>query len=459
MAAKKDRVPPHSLEAEVAVLGGILLEPAALDEVADVEPGDFYAQKHRLVYEAVLSLRKRGDPCDMIIITEELKSHGRLAEAGGAAYVSELTDRAVTSANIAYHARIVQDRARKRRLISSCTEILLKAYDGAEPAEELLDRAEAAVMAVARRRDARDLMAVGDLIPAFFEQVEKAYERGGHLVGRSSGFADLDSLTCGLEPEDMIVLGARPGMGKSAFAGALALEVADQGSAVAVFSLEMSNEQVLQRLVASRAGISLVRLRSGRLSAQEFPELAKASGSLSKLPIYLDDSPAINPLSLRAKARRLHKRSPLGLIVVDYVQLMTGSGDNREQEVSDCSRSLKQLAKELRCPVVVLAQLSREVERRNPPIPRPSDLRESGSLEADADKIIFLYRPAMWSERHRKEKPREAKAFVAKNRNGPTGTALLDFDPETATFHNATTAEEFAPGNGAEPPPEHWSER
>lgn len=457
MAKRKEISGPQAPEAERCVAAAAIMEAAALDELGDqVAPEDFADERLRLVYQTCLALRARGNPVDLVTITAELRrlESPLFVEEKPAAFCSGLTDTVVSMANVGFYAKLTRDAARLRRLISACRSIATEASKGGDGAA-LLDKAETQIMAISRGADVREMKLLADLIPRFFEQVEKAYERGGHLVGRSSGFADLDSLTCGFEPEDMIVLGARPGMGKSALAGAFALEIAEQGAAAAVFSLEMSNDQVLQRLVASRAGISLVRLRSGRLSAKEFPELAKAGGALSKLPIYLDDSPALTPLALRAKARRLHKKSPLGLIVVDYVQLMSGDGDNREQEVSDCSRSMKQLAKELRCPVVVLAQLSREVERRNPPIPRPSDLRESGSLEADADKIVFLYRPAMWSERHRKEKPREAKAFVAKNRNGPTGTALLDFDPETATFHNATYAEEPG-GNGAEPPPEHW---
>jgi replicative DNA helicase len=450
---------PSALEAERLVIGALLIEPKALDDVADlVTVADFYDARNATLYATILALRAKNEPADLVTVCDVLRRAGNLANVGGAAAVSEMTDAAITAANVRYYAKLVADRALLRSLIDAARRIARDAMTSTDSVELIVDRAEAAIMAAGRRSESSEMSRLGDLLDGFFEAIEKARERGGEMVGTPTGFTDLDRILCGLEPEELIVLGARPSVGKSALASAIARNVAGgigaagKGKPVAIFSLEMSKEQNIQRLVAAEAGVSLVRLRSARLQSEEFPELARAFGRLSDVPIFLDDTAALSPLAVRAKARRVHRKSPLGLVVVDYVQLMTGQGDNREQEVSACSRAMKQLAKDLRCPVLLLAQLSREVEKRKPPIPRPSDLRESGSLEADADKIVFLYRPALWSEKARKEKPREAFALVAKNRNGPTGSCRLDFDPEPATFRNA------AAEDAEEPPPEHWSE-
>ncbi|MGH7896469.1 MAG: replicative DNA helicase, partial [Candidatus Binatia bacterium] len=388
------KVPPHSLEAEAAVLGGVLLDNTALDRVAEVvSADDFYRDAHRKIFRAANDLSQRSEPIDLLTLTEALKTRGELADVGGAAYVSELADRALTAANIQYHARIVREKAILRGLIATAAEIVSRGYEGREDVPRFVDEAEQAIYQIAERRTRGSFTRIGDMITDTFKQIEQLYERKELVTGLPTGFTDIDKMTAGLQPSDLIIVAGRPSMGKTSFCLNIAEHVAiEKGIGVAVFSLEMSKEQLVLRMLCSQAQVDLSKVRTGYLAQKDFPRLASAAGRIHDAPIYVDDTPALSALELRAKARRLKrdKEAKLGLIIVDYLQLMRGSGtrdESREQEISQISASLKALAKELKLPVIGLSQLNRQVESRNPPKPRMADLRESGAIEQDADVI------------------------------------------------------------------------
>jgi len=435
------KVPPHSLEAEAAVLGAILLENAALDRIADVVSAeDFYREVHRKVFRAALDLSERSEPIDLLTLTEALRTRGELAEIGGAAYISELADRALSAANIQYHARIVREKAILRGLISTASEIVTRGYEAREEVGRFVDEAEQAMYQIAEKRARGAFTRVGDLITDTFRQIEQLYERKEMVTGVPTGFTDLDRMTAGLQPSDLIIVAGRPSMGKTSFCLNIAEHVAiEKGIGVAVFSLEMSKEQLVLRMLCSQARVDLSKVRTGFLAQKDFPRLAEAAGRIHDAPIYVDDTPALSALELRAKARRLKrvKEANLGLIVVDYLQLMRGSGsrdESREQEISQISGSLKALAKELQVPVIALSQLNRQVEGRNPPKPRMADLRESGAIEQDADVIAFIYRDELYNPQSRDQGV--AEILVAKQRNGPTGDVRLAFRSEFTRFEN-----------------------
>jgi replicative DNA helicase len=434
------KVAPQSLEAEVAVLGGILLDPTAIDRVVEAIAGDdFYREAHRKIFRAALDLVERQQPVDLITVTELLKTRGELAEVGGAAYISELTDRAVTAANVGYHARIIRHKSVLRRLIGTATEIITGSYEGQENVDEFVDQAEHAIFEIAEKKIGKGFVRAGDLMGETFKHIEQMYERKEMVTGVATGFTDLDRKTAGLQRSDLIIVAGRPSMGKTAFALGIAEHAAIQSEVgVGIFSLEMSREQLVLRMLCSQAGIDLNRLRTGFLKASEFPELAKAAGRISGAPIFIDDTPAISSLELRAKARRLmrDKSANLGLIVVDYLQLMRGAGstDSREQEISEISRSLKALAKELQIPVIALSQLNRQVENRQPPKPRMADLRESGAIEQDADVILFIYRDEVYHPDSVEKGI--AEIIIGKQRNGPIGEVKLAFISEYTRFEN-----------------------
>ncbi len=448
------RVPPQSLEAEESVLGGIMLDNAALDRVVElVQPDDFYRGAHRKVYRAMLELSERSEPVDLITLSEVLKARGELGDIGGDAYLAELTERVPTAANVAHHARIVRERSILRGLIEAATEIAARGYQSADRVDELLDRAEQLIFGIQERKVKPAFARMADILVDSIKTIERLYEHKQAVTGVPTGFADLDNKTAGLQPSDLIIVAGRPSMGKTAFCLGIAQHAALQAdTGVAIFSLEMAKEQLAMRMLCSEARVDLARVRTGHLSEREFPRLAMAAGRLADAPIYIDDTPALSVLELRAKARRLKRdaAAKLGLVVVDYIQLMRSSEgrDNREQEISEISRSLKALAKELHVPVVALSQLNRQVENRTPPVPRLADLRESGAIEQDADVICFLYRDEYYNPEDT-DKQGITEVHVAKQRNGPIGKVELTFLKEFTRFENREVAPEDEIGGGS----------
>jgi len=445
------RVPPQSLEAEESVLGGIMLDNTVIDGVVGMlQPEDFYRGAHRKLFRAMVDLSERSEPVDLITLAESLKTRGELAEVGGASYLAELTERVPTAANAVHYARIVRERAILRGLIAASTEIATRGYQASDNVDELLDRAEQLIFGIQERKVKQAFARLSEILVDSIKTIERLYEQKQAVTGVPTGFADLDALTAGLQPSDLIVVAGRPSMGKTA----LCLNIAEHAAlradvGVAIFSLEMAKEQLAMRMLCSEARVDLARVRTGHLSDREFPKLAMAAGRLGDAPIYIDDTPALSVLELRAKARRLKRdaASKLGLVVVDYIQLMRSSEgrDNREQEISEISRSLKALAKELHLPVVALSQLNRQVESRTPPVPRLADLRESGAIEQDADVICFLYRDEYYNPEDT-EKQGVAEVHVAKQRNGPIGKIELTFLKEYTRFENREVAPEDASG-------------
>jgi len=452
MAEGGGRVPPQNLDAEESVLGAILLDNTAIDRVTGVlQPDDFYRENHRKIYRAMQALADRSEPADLVTLGEQLRSRGELADVGGAAYLAELAERVPTAANVAHYARMVRDKAVLRNLIGTATSIAERGYGG-QDVKELLDRAEQEIFALSEREVRPAFVRLDGLLNSTFDTIERLFEQKQSVTGVPTGFVDFDRLTAGLQPSDLIIVAGRPSMGKTALCMNIAENAALKSDAgVAIFSLEMSKEQLAMRMLCSQAHVDLKRVRTGHLNDNEFSELAKAAASLSEAKIYIDDTPALTVLELRAKARRL-SRDPaanLKLVIVDYLQLMRSSEgkDSREQEISEISRSLKALAKELHVPVIALSQLNRQVENRTPPVPRLSDLRESGAIEQDADVIMFIYREEVYDEDTTRKGI--AEIIIAKQRNGPLGNIDLAFLREFTRFENyELAAEEPAPGAG-----------
>jgi len=445
MAEVGGRVPPQSVDAEESVLGAILLDNTAIDRVTGVlQPDDFYRESHRKIYRAMQALADRSEPADLVTLGEVLRGRGELTDVGGAAYLAELAERVPTAANVAYYAKLVRDKAVLRNLITTATSIAERGYAGQE-VKELLDRAEQEIFALSDREVRPAFVRLDGLLNSTFDTIERLFENKQAVTGVTTGFADLDRLTAGLQPSDLVIVAGRPSMGKTALCMNIAENAALKADAgVAIFSLEMSKEQLAMRMLCSQAHVDLKRVRTGHLNDAEFGELAKAAANLSEAKIFIDDTPALTVLELRAKARRL-SRDPtanLKLVIVDYLQLMRSSEgkDSREQEISEISRSLKALAKELHLPVLALSQLNRQVENRHPPKPRLADLRESGAIEQDADVIAFIYREEVYDE----DTPRKgiAEIIVAKQRNGPLGNVDLAFLREYTRFENYEMAPE-----------------
>jgi len=439
MAEAGGRVPPQNVDAEESVLGAILLDNTAIDRVAGVlQPDDFYRESHRKIYRAMQALTERGEPADLVTLGELLRTRSELADVGGAAHLAELAERVPTAANVAYYARLVRDKAVLRNLITTATSLAERGYAG-QDVKDLLDRAEQEIFALSDREVRPAFVRLDGLLNATFDTIERLFEQKQAVTGVPTGFVDLDRLTAGLQPSDLVIVAGRPSMGKTALCMNIAEHAALKGDAgVAIFSLEMSKEQLAMRMLCSQAHVDLKRVRTGHLNDHEFGELAKAAAGLSEAKIFIDDTPAMTVLELRAKARRL-SRDPaanLKLVIVDYLQLMRSAEgkDSREQEISEISRSLKALAKELNLPVLALSQLNRQVENRHPPKPRLADLRESGAIEQDADVIAFIYREEVYDE----DTPRKgiAEIIVAKQRNGPLGTVDLAFLREFTRFEN-----------------------
>jgi replicative DNA helicase len=448
------RVPPQSLDAEQSVLGGILLDNGALDRVIElIGPDDFYREAHRKIYRAMVYLSERSEPADLVTLSETLRARGEIEVVGGSGYLAELTERVPTAANVGHHARIVREKAILRSLIGAATEIATRGFESPDDVSDVLDRAEQLILGISDRQVKPAFVRIDTLLTDTIRTIERLFEQKEAVTGVSTGFADLDAMTAGLQPSDLIIVAGRPSMGKTAFCLNIAANAATKSDVgVAVFSLEMAKEQLAMRMLCSEAHVDLARVRTGHLTDREFPKLAMAAGRLADAPIYIDDTPALSVLELRAKARRL-KRDPsskLGLVIVDYLQLMRSheGKDSREQEISEISRSLKALAKELHVPVIALSQLNRQVESRSPPVPRLADLRESGAIEQDADVIAFIYREEAYIEDT--DKKNVAEIIVAKQRNGPVGKVELTFLREFTRFENREAApEEYTPG-GAE---------
>ncbi|AYO32096.1 MAG: replicative helicase [Thermoanaerobacteraceae bacterium] len=421
------KVPPYSLEAEQSVLGSMLLSKDAIFVAAErLKSEDFYKESHRKIFEVLVELNENREPVDLITVSEALRSKKLLEQIGGITYLTTLTETVPTAANIAYYCSIVEEKALLRRLISTSSQIMSMAYDSREDAEQVLDEAERMIFEIVQKRRVENFYHIKDILLETFERIEELYNSEGGITGVPTGFPDLDEMTSGLQPSDLILIAARPSMGKTSFALNIAANAAIRYKIpVAIFSLEMSKEQLVQRLLCSESNVDSHRLRTGRLEEDDWPRLAKAMGPLSQAPIFIDDTPGITSLELRAKARRLKAEKGLGLIMIDYLQLMSGKGnsENRQQEISDISRSLKALARELSVPVVALSQLSRAPEIRSDHRPILSDLRESGSQEQDSDVVAFLYRDDYYNPDT--EKKNIAEVIIAKQRNGPTGVVEL----------------------------------
>jgi len=414
-----DRVPPQNLEAEQAVLGAILLDSEALITAMErISSEDFYRGSHQRIFE----------PVDLITLISRLQDKQQLEEVGGVSYLTELANAVPTSANVDYYAQIVEEKSMLRRLIRAATQIVSNGYSSAEDVGELLNEAEQRILEISQRRSGSGFVAIRDVLMEVFERVEFLYHHKGGVTGISSGFPDLDKMTSGFQRSDLIIVAARPSVGKTAFALNIAQNVGVRSrETVAIFSLEMGAAQLVQRMICAEANVDATRMRTGFLEPDDWEKLTMAIGALSEANIYIDDSPSVTVADIRAKCRRLKKEKGLGMILIDYLQLIQGrgKGDNRQQEVSEISRTLKAIARELDVPVIALSQLSRGVEQRQDKRPMMSDLRESGSIEQDADIVAFLYRDDYYDKET--EKKNIIEIIIAKQRNGPVGTVELAF--------------------------------
>ena len=437
------QIVPHSREAEEAVIGSILINPEAYYDVAQFLQGDdFYIHRHRWIWEAFVRLHERRAPIDFLTVTEELDQMGQLAEVGGPAYLTALINNVPTSLHAEAYGRIVEETAIRRRMIGAANQIAKLAYQQDIGINAVMDEAEKAIFGVSERRLTRDLQPIKHVLSDFYDRIDQLASRDEETFGVPTGFIDLDRLLAGMQPSDFLIIAGRPGMGKTAFILSTAKNAAQiHKKHVAIFSLEMSNEQLVQRLIAQETGIDSQRLRTGKLNEDEWAIFTHAIEVLSDTQIFLDDTPSLTPLQLRTKCRRLHMEYRLDLILVDYLQLMSGGIriENRVQEVSYISRNLKMLARELNVPVLAAAQLSRAVEQRADKEPVLSDLRESGSLEQDSDVVMFIHRPEMYDQDTLKQNIAQIK--IAKHRNGPVGTIELVFRSKLAKFENAATRE------------------
>ncbi len=436
VSERVERLPPQNIEAEEAVLGAILIDPDAIIRIATIlQPEDFYREKHGWIFEAALHLHDRREPIDFLTICDELERRGQLAEVGGPAFITSLINAVPTAIHVEHYARIVERTAIRRRLIEAAGQIAALAYREADDVEEVVDRAEEILFGVSERRVSRELVPIRQVLSEYYDRIEYLTSHRGGLIGIPTGFERIDKLLGGLQRSDMIILAARPSVGKTSLALGFAHNAAKKyGQRVAFFSLEMSSEQVVQRLIAAETGINSQRLRRGDIEEHEWSRFIKATNDLAQTHFYIDDTPGVSAMELRTKARRLHAEIGLDLIIVDYLQLMRGDyrSENRVQEISSISRSLKALARELNVPLLALSQLSRSVESRTDKRPILSDLRESGALEQDADVVMFIYRDEMYNENT--EWPNIADIIIAKHRNGPTGTVQLYFKKELAQF-------------------------
>ncbi|MEG6574284.1 MAG: replicative DNA helicase [Caldibacillus debilis] len=434
-----DRTPPQNIEAEQAVLGAIFLEPESIHIAAErLLPEDFYRTAHQIIFQTMLKLHDQGKAVDIITVTEELAAAKQLEAAGGVSYLTDLAASVPTAANIDYYAGIVQEKSLLRRLIRAASTIAQEGYTREDDVEDLLADAERRILEVSQRRNVGSFQNIRDVLVRTYDKIEKLHNRKGDITGIPTGFIELDRMTAGLQKNDLIIVAARPSVGKTAFALNIAQNVATKTDEnVAIFSLEMGAEQLVMRMLCSEGNINSQNLRTGRLTDEDWKKLTMAMGSLSNAGIFIDDTPAIRVSEIRAKCRRLKQEHGLGLVIIDYLQLIQGSGrvkENRQQEVSEISRSLKALARELEVPVIALSQLSRGVEQRQDKRPMMSDIRESGSIEQDADIVAFLYRDDYYNKDS--ENKNIIEIIIAKQRNGPVGTIQLAFAKEYNKFVN-----------------------
>jgi len=440
------RIPPHSIESEQSILGAILLDNESLYPVLEViDQDDFYKASHRIIFEAMLALSERREPIDVITLTNSLKSGGKLDQAGVVDYLSRLVDIVPTAAHAQYYARVIKEMSLRRKVIHEASEIVSEAFTGKGEFGSFIDSVEQRIFRVSESRLHKGFSRVSEVVKDSIKRVEQLYVNKEAITGIPSGFTDLDDLTNGFQASDLVILAGRPSMGKTSLALSIARSVAvDKGKAIAFFSLEMSKEQIVMRLLSGQAKVSNTRVRSGKLGESDFPRLVDAASTIAQADIFIDDTPALSVLEMRAKVRRLHRETPLSLIMVDYLQLMRGSSRNperREQEISEISGSLKALAKELSLPVIALSQLNRGVETRQDKRPLMADLRESGAIEQDADIIGFVYRDEVYNP----DTPEKgiAELIVSKHRNGPVGTVRLGFQPDFTLFVNLAEGQEY----------------
>lgn len=431
------KVPPQNVDAEMSLLGAILIDEEVLADVSEhVKPRDFYDKRHGMVFDAIMRLYEKNKPVDLLTLTDELKRKSEIDEVGGSAYLTELTNYVPTAAHAESYAEIVAQKAVRRRLIKASGDISELGYDEATSTQELLQQAEAELFAVSDQSLKQDLVSLESILTESFDRIEELHRNKGSLRGVRTGYRDLDNMTAGLQRSDLIILAARPAMGKTTLVTNLMYNVATIAKQpVLFFSLEMSKEQLVDRMLADASGVDSWNIRTGNLSDDDFGKLSEAMGEMAEAPIYIDDTPGLSVLEMRTKARRAAHEQPLGLIIIDYLQLMQGSGrhdGNRVQEVSEISRGLKLLARELDVPVIALSQLSRSVENRSPQIPQLADLRESGSIEQDADIVMFIYREAYYNPDT--ERDNITDLIIAKHRNGPVGRIELYFHPERLRF-------------------------
>ena len=442
----ENRMPPQNIEAEKSVLGAMLIKKEAIIYVQEIlSPEDFYREAHKVAYEAMLKLTNNEEAVDIVTLTEELRKEGHLEKIGGVRFVTDIAYTVPTAANISYHAKIVKEKAELRRLIDAATAIATAAYEDTDEVANIMDEAEKRILAVAAGQKTSGFESMKAILLRTFERINSLYESKGNITGISTGFKDLDAITSGLHPSDLVLVAARPSMGKTAFTLNIASFIGLHNlGTVAFFSLEMSKEQLMQRMLCSEGGIDAQRLRTGKLEDDEWTRLVETSNRLNQSPIYIDDTAGITVMELRSKARRLKAERGLSIIFIDYLQLMQGRGaknsDSRNQEISDISRSLKALARELDVPVIALAQLNRSVENRQVRRPMLSDLRDSGSLEQDADIVMFLYREDYYDRDTEAKNITEViiatNSIIAKHRNGPVDTVKLYFQKEFTKFRD-----------------------
>jgi replicative DNA helicase len=439
-----DRLPPQNVEAEQSIIGAILIDNEALPKALEIIGiDDFYKTSHRKIFRSMVELFDRNEPIDLITLTDYMKRSDELDAVGGVSYLSSLVNMVPTAANIKYHSKIVREKGLLRSLLSSATEIASKVYEDNLEAEEMVDYAERSIFDISDKRVKASFITLKELIKSSFEMIEHLYDKKEAITGVPSGFRDLDELTTGFQKGDLIVVGGRPSMGKTAFTLNIAQHVGlESREPVAIFSLEMAKEQLAFRMLCSEAMVNSNSIRKGFIKKEDWHKLTGAASKLTGAPIFIDDSSGITVLELRAKARRLKMEHGLSLVIVDYLQLMRGKGsfERREQEISDISRSLKALAKELSIPVIAVSQLNRSVEQRRPPTPMLADLRESGAIEQDADVILFLYRDEVYNKDTPANKG-EAEVIVAKQRNGPIGKVNLTFNSSCTRFLNRADRE------------------
>ncbi|MED4794111.1 replicative DNA helicase [Priestia megaterium] len=434
-----DRLPPQNIEAEQALLGAIFLEPSSLTLASELLiPEDFYRASHQKIFTCMLKLSDQGEPVDLVTVTSELADQKILEEVGGVSYLSDLANSVPTAANVEYYGKIVEEKSILRRLIRTATHIASEGYAREDEVEVLLNEAEKNILEVAQRKNSGVFQNIKDVLVQTYDDIEVLHNRKGDITGIPTGFSDLDRMTAGFQRNDLIIVAARPSVGKTAFALNIAQNVATKTNEnVAIFSLEMGAQQLVMRMLCAEGNIDAQRLRTGSLTADDWGKLTMAMGSLSNAGIYIDDTPGIRVGEIRSKCRRLKQEGGLGMILIDYLQLIQGngrSGENRQQEVSEISRALKALARELEVPVIALSQLSRGVEQRQDKRPMMSDIRESGSIEQDADIVAFLYREDYYEKDT--ENQNIIEIIIAKQRNGPVGTVQLAFVKEYNKFVN-----------------------